>query len=269
MDPLLQRRIQRYGWDKAATYYELYWQRQLEPAQLRLLEMAALQSGELVLDIACGTGRLTFRMASLIGPQGEVFGADISDNMIAIASRAAAEKKIDNVRFERMDAEELSVPSAGYNAAICSLGLMYVTDALKAAREMHRSLKPGGRAVAAVWGQRSKCGWAEIVESRVASEVCPLFFQQGTGDTLANTFLEAGMVNVRSERLTVPLYYESSEEACGAAFIGGPVALAYSRFNDKMKKEAEADYLASIEPFRKGEGYLVPGEFVIVAGFKE
>ena len=50
--------------------------------------------------------------------------------------------------------------------------------------------------------------------------------------------------------------------------MGGPVALAYSRFSEKMKKEAEADYLASIEPFKKGEGYFVPGEFVVTIGHK-
>ena len=52
--------------------------------------------------------------------------------------------------------------------------------------EMHRVLRPGGRAVAAVWGARNRCGWAEIfsiVDRRVASEVCPMFFQLGTGNT--------------------------------------------------------------------------------------
>ena len=143
--------------------------------------------------------------------------------MIAIASRAAAEKHIDNVRFERMDAEELHITDAHYHAAICSLGLMYVPDALKAIREMHRLLKPAGRIVAAVWGQRSKCGWAEIfpiVESRVASEVCPLFFQQGTGDSLAKTFVNAGLIRVRSERLSIPLYYESPEEGLRSGVHG-------------------------------------------------
>ena len=56
MEPSLQRRVQRYGWDKAALYYESAWQHQLRPAHDLLLEMAALQEGEKVLDIACGTG---------------------------------------------------------------------------------------------------------------------------------------------------------------------------------------------------------------------
>ena len=46
------------------------------------------------------------------------------------------------------------------------------------------------------------------------------------------------------------------------------MALAYSRFTEAMKAEAYAEYLASIEPYRSGDGYAVPGEFVVVAGTK-
>jgi ubiquinone/menaquinone biosynthesis C-methylase UbiE len=272
MDSRLQRRVQRYGWDKAANYYEAYWQRQIEPAQQKLLEMVNFQPGESVVDIACGTGLLSFKIAKRVGPLGAVFGNDISDNMIEIANQTAKDMNLTNTRFERMDAEELHIADGLYDVAICSLGLMYVTDSLAATKEMFRSLKPGGRAVAAVWGQRSRCGWAEIfpvVESRVKSEVCPLFFQLGAGATLENTFRTAGFVNARSERIITQLHYESAAEACGAAFAGGPVALAYSRFDEQTKQEAHAEYLTSIEAFKDGEGYLVPGEFVVTLGYKE
>ena len=78
MDARLQRRVQRYGWDKAVEYYENSWKEQLEPAQTRMLEVADLKSGERVLDTACGTGLVTLRAASLVGSGGEVIGTDIS-----------------------------------------------------------------------------------------------------------------------------------------------------------------------------------------------
>ena len=56
MDAHLQRRVQRYGWDKAAPYYERSWQAQLEPAQTALLDVVELKPGNRVLDVACGTG---------------------------------------------------------------------------------------------------------------------------------------------------------------------------------------------------------------------
>lgn len=271
MEPKLQRRIQRYGWDQAVPYYESYWQRQLEPAQAQLLMMAALHRGERVLDVACGTGLVALPAAALVGSDGEVVGTDISAKMIAHAQQIAADQMLAQARFVRMEAEQLSFPENYFDAALCALGLMYVPNPEIALAQMFQTLKPGGRAVAAVWGQRQYCGWAEIfpiVEARVKSEVCPLFFQLGTGNLLQQTFTKAGYQEVRSQRISTILYYDSAVAALGAAFAGGPVALAYSRFDASMREAAHAEYLDSIAPYRRGDGYEIPGEFVIVRGDK-
>jgi hypothetical protein len=122
--------------------------------------------------------------------------------------------------------------------------------------------------VAAVWGQRSKCGWAEIfpiVDARVHSEVCPMFFGLGTGDALQQAFAVAGFSDVIARRLQVQLRYADDTDACDAAFVGGPVALAFDRFSDQVRAEARQEYLASIAQYRQAEGYAIPGEFVVVA----
>ena len=137
--------------------------------------------------MACGTGLVTLRAAVLAGARGSVVGTDISEKMAAAAGERAAARGIGNVRFERMDTEALKFADGAFDIVLCALGLMYVPDPPQAIREFHRVLQPNGRAAAAVWGQRSKCGWAEIfpiVNSRVQSEVCPMFFGLGTGQTL-------------------------------------------------------------------------------------
>jgi ubiquinone/menaquinone biosynthesis C-methylase UbiE len=271
VEPKLQRRIQRYGWDRASEFYEGYWQEQLAPAQETLLEMVRLEPGERVLDIACGTGLVAFRAAEAVGREGSVLATDISDSMVGIVARTAAARDLPHVTARRMDAEELHVDDASFDAVLCALGLMYVPDPVVAMEEMHRVLRPGGRAVASVWGKRDRCGWADIfpiVDARVQSEVCPLFFQLGNRDTLEATFKQAGFADVHSERLDTVLHYGSTEDALGAAFLGGPVALAYSRFDERTRDAAHAEYLASIEPFRKEGGYGIPGEFVVTRGVR-
>ncbi len=85
MEPKLQRQVQRYGWDRAAQFYERYWRAQLRPATELLLARARLQPGERVLDVACGTGAVTFAAARAVGSDGHVLGTDISAKMIATA----------------------------------------------------------------------------------------------------------------------------------------------------------------------------------------
>ncbi len=70
MKPDLQRRVQRYGWDKAAKYYENFWQAQLRPAHDLLIEISNVQTGESILDIAAGTGLISFRLAEKVGSSG-------------------------------------------------------------------------------------------------------------------------------------------------------------------------------------------------------
>lgn len=271
MRPELQRRVQRYGWDYSSPHYEKGWQHQLWPAQKRLLERANLQKGEKVLDISCGTGLVTFPVAEAVGLEGFVTGIDLSEGMIDKASSLADEEGITNASFEHMDAEELDFSDAFFDAAINSLGLMYYPDPDKAIREMFRVVKPGGRAAALVWGRRNRCGWTDIfpiVDRRVESDVCPLFFQLGTGETLKNTFKKAGFTDIESERFDISLHFDSDKEAIIAAFLGGAVALAYRKFDEQTKEEAHREYLESIAPYSNGTGYEIPGEFVVVTGRK-
>jgi ubiquinone/menaquinone biosynthesis C-methylase UbiE len=271
MDPSLQRRVQRYGWDKAVGDYEAGWRAQLEPAQSLMLDMAALQPGERVLDVACGTGLVSFRIIDAVGEKGVVVGTDISGEMVEAARRLAAERGVQNAGFERFDAEELKLNDESFDAAVCALGLMYVPDPVKALGEMRRLLRPGGRAAVAVWGARAKCAWAEIfpiTNARVASEVCPMFFHLGTQDMLAHCFAEAGFTDIRSERLEVKLVYASDDDTLRAAFRGGPVALAYSRFDVVTKQAVHTEYLRSIAAYRIGDEYRIPGEFVVAMGVK-
>lgn len=271
MKPELQRRVQRYGWDKASEFYEDSWKEQLKPAQDKLLKMIRLQPGESVLETACGTGLITFRVAKAVGSDGEVVATDLSEGMIELAKKESGKREPGNIVYQRMDGEALDFEDEQFDAALCGLGLMYIPDPVQSLREMYRVLKPGGRAGIAIWGERKNCGWAQIfpiVDKRVASDVCPLFFQQGTGDTLKNSMAQAGFDDIEVDRFLVNLHYPSEEIAIMAAFAGGPVALAYQKFDEQTRKEAHAEYLDSISIYQNGNGYDIPGEFVVCRGIK-
>ena len=271
MDAKLQLRVQRYGWDAAEPHYEDCWSDVLRAAHDTLLATAHLAPGQEVIEVACGTGMVTARVARMVEPGGSVLATDLSDRMVERTKARCLADGIRSVSANRMDAQKLDVADGSFDVAICALGLMYVPDTRAAIAEMARVVGSGGSVVVTVWGERKNCGWAEIfpiVDSRVKSEVCPMFFQLGGDGVLAKSFEAAGFVSVDLQRLSSPLHYANEDDALGAAFSGGPVALAYSRFDDETRASARADYLASIEEYRRGGGFEIPGEFVIATARK-
>lgn len=267
MEARLQRRVQRYGWDLAVDDYARHWHALLAGVQGQLLAQAAAQPGEQVLDVACGTGVVSLALARTVGPGGSVLGVDLAAGMVAAAAASAQAHGLPWARFMRMDAETLALPTASFDLVVCALGLMYMPDADAALREVQRVLRPGGRAVFAVWGERARCGWAPlfgIVDAEVHSDVCPLFFGLGQGEALARACTRAGLAVTATQRRDDLLSHDSADDACAAAFAGGPVALAWSRFDATTRARVRQRYLEAIAPWREGTGYRLPAEFVLV-----
>ena len=267
MDSQLQRRIQRYGWDKAVSDYEAGWKDSLALVQSRLLKMADAQCGETALDLACGAGLVSFPLARALGAEGRLVATDISGKMIEELKDIAHATRVANIEAMRADGETLDMfDDQTFDLVTCALGLMYFPEPMNTFKQSLRVLKPGGRAVFAVWGARRRCGWADIfpiVDARVKSDVCPNFFRLGTGAAMANELEEAGFTDIQEERFSTMLPFSSDDNALTAAFTGGPVALAYSRFDERTREAVHAEYLASIAPYKTENGYEVPGEFVV------
>lgn len=270
MDAKLQRRVQRYGWDAAAETYEASWREHLAPAHAALFEMANLQPDETLLDVACGSGLVTIPAARKVEPAGRVVATDISDEMVSRVQAAVGRAASPNVSAARMDAEALELADAEFQVALCALGLMYFPDPLRALREMHRVLRRNGRIVAAVWGDRRKCGWRDVfpvVDSVVRSDVCPLFFRLGTGHALANEFVSAGFTGIEERRIDVTTRIPSVEQLHLTFLDSGPVALAVKRFTLEIRQKVESLFLDSVRQFEVADGsFEIPGEFVIVKG---
>lgn len=267
----LQRRIQRYGWDLAAERYGHLWEASLSPAHRLLFELAPPAPGDAVLDVASGTGLVALMAAAEVGAGGRVAGVDISARMVEMSTHRAAAAGLGQIEFKRMDGEGLAWPDDSFDLVYCALGLMYMPGPEQALREMHRVLRPGGRMAVAVWGERANCGWSAvfpIVDAEVASEVCPLFFQLGQPGALSQLAAAAGFDDCSEHRISAGLRYRDAQEACDAAFIGGPVALAWSRFDDDARARVQQRYLSEIARWEHEGAYEVPGEFVVLRAQK-
>jgi ubiquinone/menaquinone biosynthesis C-methylase UbiE len=112
----------------------------------RMIDLAALETGMTVLDIACGPGNITRRLAAQVGAGGQVVGIDLAPGMIELAQAAG----LGNARFEVMDMESLAFPDASFDAAVCGHGLQFAPDLGRALREARRVLRTGARLAASV-----------------------------------------------------------------------------------------------------------------------
>jgi ubiquinone/menaquinone biosynthesis C-methylase UbiE len=263
-DARFHLRVQRYGWDLASQTYEAGWVPQLVDYARGCIDRAELATGQHVADVATGPGTAAFMAAERVGPTGRVIGTDISEEMVRLASQRAQALGLGNLSFLRADMESPVLPAGELDAAVSVFGLMFAASSAAALRELARVLKPGGRVAVTVWGRRSLCGWAEIfpiVDKRVTSDVCPLFFSLGVPGALAAALTSAGFTDVREERETAILEWPDDETTADVMLRGGAVALAYKKFTPEVQAEVRRELLDSIAPHRTTTGYRIPAEF--------
>jgi demethylmenaquinone methyltransferase/2-methoxy-6-polyprenyl-1,4-benzoquinol methylase len=110
------------------------------------IEASAVRAGHKVLDIAGGTGDLSYQFARLVGPQGQVVLADINASMLKVGRDRLIDRGIaGNLQVAQADAQYLPFPDNTFDCITIAFGLRNVTDKDLALRSMLRVLKPGGR----------------------------------------------------------------------------------------------------------------------------
>jgi demethylmenaquinone methyltransferase/2-methoxy-6-polyprenyl-1,4-benzoquinol methylase/phosphoethanolamine N-methyltransferase len=118
-----------------------------------IVDLAGMTSGERVLDVGCGPGRLAIMAARVTGQAGEACGIDPAPEMIALARRNAARAGV-GVCFEVAAVEALPYPDDHFDVVLSSLVLHHLPDELKhrGLVEIRRVLRPGGRVTAVDFG---------------------------------------------------------------------------------------------------------------------
>jgi len=107
--------------------------------------LAELKEGEVVLDLGSGGGIDVLLSAKRVGPTGKAYGLDMTDEMLALARRNAAEAGATNVEFLKGDIESIPLPDASVDVIISNCVINLAADKRLVLEEAFRVLKPGGR----------------------------------------------------------------------------------------------------------------------------
>jgi SAM-dependent methyltransferase len=144
-------------WDQIPQLYAREVDKRFAPVVEQVIARATLQPGQRVLDLGTGTGSVAIRAASLVAPEGQILGVDLSSEMLAVARERVAALGLDHCSFREGRGEAIPADAGAFDVLLASLSLMYVIDRAAAAREIARVLCPGGRFVAAVWAGPEQC----------------------------------------------------------------------------------------------------------------
>jgi SAM-dependent methyltransferase len=125
----------------------------------RMIELLAPRPGQRILELAAGPGETGFLAVPKIQPDGELLSTDAAPDMVEAARRRAVELDLTNVRFGVEDAADLSLSDNAADGILCRFGLMLVPEMDRVAGEIARVLRPGGRAVLAVWASSQLNPW--------------------------------------------------------------------------------------------------------------
>ncbi len=107
--------------------------------------LAELREGEVVLDLGSGGGIDVLLSAKRVGPTGKAYGLDMTDEMLALARRNAAEAGAENVEFVKGEIEAIPLPDASVDVIVSNCVINLSADKRQVLREAYRVLKPGGR----------------------------------------------------------------------------------------------------------------------------
>jgi ubiquinone/menaquinone biosynthesis C-methylase UbiE len=216
----------------------------------RIIDLLEARPGMRILDLACGPGNLSRKLASLVEPNGEVVGVDLALGMIERARLAA----IPNARFEVMDIEELRLDAASFDGALCGHGLQFVPHLDRALGEARRVLRPGSRFAASVPAGSGPSAmtlldsvidrWlppAPEAEDRSATRAAVL-----DPGLLKSAAIKAGFAAVREEVIEESVRWESAQQLVTLCTSWWACAARLDEVEDQRREAFAADAVATI-----------------------
>lgn len=242
-----------------------------QPVSDRLIELAEIDTGYTVVDVATGIGDPALSVARRVGPAGRVIATDQSSAMLAVAATRARDAGLTNIEFRQLDANVFDFAAATIDAVVCRWGLMFLSDLADALGRMRRSLRTGRCLAAATWSEPDKVPIISVRRSVMrAFDIPPGAndpFRLSSVADLKASVVSAGFDEVDVTRSVVPYEYASAQ-----AFVDAQRAMHESRLTTLRARPAEqqAEFWralgAAAQPYAATDGVVrMPSEILLLA----
>lgn len=257
---------QQRDWNSVAGGWREWWPVLEDGAKHvtdRLVELADVEPGHRLLDIATGIGEPSLSAARLVGAEGRVVAVDQSGEMLKIAMQRARELGLANVDFIESDTEKLDLPHYTFNSVLCRWGLMFLPNLVDALGRIQRLLVPGGKLAGAVWSEAGRVPSIALAMQVVRESLqappppagTPGPFNLADPEYLEDMLIDAGFVEFHSE--PVPVVFEMPSAQMYTQFtkdVAAPISALLADYPPEVQEEVWAQVTEAARRFETPEG---------------
>jgi ubiquinone/menaquinone biosynthesis C-methylase UbiE len=220
-----------------------------------LCDAAGLESGQRVLDVACGTGILARAAADRVAPDGRVVGVDLNEAMLSVARRVAPD-----LEFRQGDAVALPFSDQSFDAVLSQMALMFFSDRRAALREMARVASTSGTVAvlvpAALSSQDAFAPFVDLAVRHAGAEAASLlgaYFVCGDLDELTRLVTSVGL-QITTARTLRGSYRAPSAEAFVTTEVESTPLL--ERISTEAYRRIHRDAPSVLAPFTLADGRI-------------
>ena len=220
----------------------------------RLVDVADINAGARVLDIATGRGAVLFPAAGRVGAGGEVIGVDLADAMAHATSEEAARRGL-KARVSVMDAEELTFPDEVFDFVTCGFGIMFFPDQDRGLAQMRRVLKPGGCLAISTWEVAQGADLHPVLkEIGIVPNREPGWITEP--DILEALIHRNGFTDISVKMDSMDFRYADAEDVWRTA-RGTGMRRHLDRLDATQKKQALSLFTERMKPHQRDDGYYL------------
>jgi SAM-dependent methyltransferase len=244
------------------------------PMTEAVLKLAAAAPGEHVLDIGCGSGTTTLRLAQSVAPDGSVVGIDLSGPMLAVAKRRAQESG-SRAQFVEADVTDHHFEPKRFDLAFSQFGVMFFADPVASFANVFRAMKEGARLAFVCWRASTENPWSAVPEGAAKPLLPPMEtvppdapgrYSFANPDRVKSILLRAGFHAPEIDRFDALIHLGDTPEAAASSSIdAGPLARTLAEADDDTRQRVRDAVTARLAREMGPQGIALPAGCWLVA----
>lgn len=233
------------------------------PVTHRMLELAGIEAGHHVLDVASGLGEPAITAAAIVGEAGRIIGTDLVEDMVRFATEKAAKAELTNIIFHCIDGEMLDFEPASFDAVTLRWGLMFMPEPEVCLGHVYKMLKPGGRISLATWAAPDQNPFVSVLMQTLGQHMelpkpppgTPGIFALADPNRLRSVIQSAGFNNIEIEAMEIDVIEVEDGQTYWDAMsdLAGPVMVLVNTLDEITRAAFIADVIKAAEVMIDGD----------------